>query len=646
MTICTNRKACIILENGSFGENFNLERGNAQGDVISPFLFNICYQILLLKIEFNLQIEKIDLPAVTIEEEGQVLIGAVSSVSYRSKKVFAFADDCNILTSLNPESIIEITRVLNNFGAISGLECNVQKSHILPIGHEPAVPGAIRNLGFEIVDEMTVLGFKISNKDDLIEENCRTIIDRINSQKRVWVRYNLSLPGRINICKSMFYSQINYIGSVLPVPDEIIRQIENSIHEFVSGNLRISKQRTFLSVDRGGLGLFNIKNFIDAQICSWIRRASPVDQDWKVRLLGTGTGNLYRINESEILGNQFPITKNILRAFDCFRTKFGTIDNNYKFSYIVNNRSLTVGIRSREILTVNDILIEVNGDPERTRRLLNIRISDLVINGQKLNKANFTRTIGFDISVEFWRKLDKIRSAAILRYGSDDYLPVKTMERFFSEWKRGSKKIRNVLNKPATDFIPHNMVKYAENTEIIINFELSRYLNSIWNRGYFSNNFRVFLFKMHNNTLPYNTMLSHFVRDVGRNCSFCDILENPEEEDETILHLFFTCTVSERIRTEFYNWITNGTVNHVTRREFFGTFRSANNLLNEFLNIVTDLLKKFLWDSRTKKTLPSFVGLQNFIKDEILTMTRVSKKFKTIAMSSGLDLQNTLNIQF
>jgi Reverse transcriptase (RNA-dependent DNA polymerase) len=279
MTICTNRKACLILDNGSCGENFKLERGNAQGDVISPFLFNICYQILLLKIEFNLQIDKFDLPARIVEEEGQVLIGAVSSVSYRSKKVFAFADDCNILTSLNPESIIEIIRVLDNFGSISGLVCNVQKSHILPIGHEPVIPGAIRNLGFEIVDEMTILGCRVSNKNDLIEKNCRTIIDRINSQKRIWAQYNLSLPGRINICKSMFYSQINYLGSVLPVPDEIILQIENTIHEFVSGNLRISKQRTFLAVDRGGLGLFNVKNFIDAQICSWIRRASPVDQD-------------------------------------------------------------------------------------------------------------------------------------------------------------------------------------------------------------------------------------------------------------------------------------------------------------------------------------------------------------------------------
>jgi hypothetical protein len=50
-TICTNRKSCIILENNRTGKSFALNHGNAQGDVISPYIFNICYQVLLLKLE-------------------------------------------------------------------------------------------------------------------------------------------------------------------------------------------------------------------------------------------------------------------------------------------------------------------------------------------------------------------------------------------------------------------------------------------------------------------------------------------------------------------------------------------------------------------------------------------------------------------
>jgi exonuclease III len=644
MTICTNRKACIITGTGKTGPTFDLERGNAQGDVISPFLFNICYQVLLLKIELSLQIESIGLPNVQLEDGD--LIGAANVVSHRSKKVFAFADDCNILAACKPETIREIVRVLNDFGKISGLECNVQKSHILPIGHLPVITDEIRDLGFSIVQEMTVLGFEISNDPNILRKNAETIRDKIIGQYRIWSRYNLSLPGRINIAKTMMYSQLNYKGCVIPVPDDIITAIEDVIHGFVSGKLNVAKDRCFKPINLGGLGLFDVKNFLDAQTCSWIRRTRTIDQDWKARLVGTGTGNIYTISCENIEGNQYPITHNIARAFDSFRAKFSATGNNYKLAYVINNQSLTIGVRTKQFLTTANIESEANLGRDTIRALKNIKISDLVLNGQKISKPVFCRNIGGNISADLWQKLDKIRNAALLRYGSDDYLPVKTLEQFMTEWKKGSKKIRMVLTRSRIENIPHNMVKFADNTETVIGINLSKYLNSLWSRGYLSNTLRVFLFKLHNNTLPVNTILSHFVRNVGRNCTFCDVRANPEIEDETVFHIFYSCTVSENIRTRFYDWLTNGTINNVSRREFFGTFKENNNNLNEFLNITTRLFQKYLWDSKIKKCLPALEGLKNFITDEILVMTKVSIIFKRIISSTGLNLEQILGIRF
>jgi hypothetical protein len=79
----------------------------------------------------------------------------------------------------------------------------------------------------------------------------------------------------------MIYSQLNYIGCVVPVPDLIIKNIETLIYNFVSGNLRIAKDRAFLCTELGGLGLFNVKKILVAQTCSWVRRCQPIDQDWK-----------------------------------------------------------------------------------------------------------------------------------------------------------------------------------------------------------------------------------------------------------------------------------------------------------------------------------------------------------------------------
>jgi hypothetical protein len=64
--LSTNRRARIILDNNMQTQFFYLERGNAQGDTLSPFLFNLGYQILLMKFEFDLQIqgliEPVELP--------------------------------------------------------------------------------------------------------------------------------------------------------------------------------------------------------------------------------------------------------------------------------------------------------------------------------------------------------------------------------------------------------------------------------------------------------------------------------------------------------------------------------------------------------------------------------------------------------
>jgi hypothetical protein len=48
-----NRTACLLLDDGSYSRSFELGRGRAQGDNISPNTFNFGEQILILKIELD-----------------------------------------------------------------------------------------------------------------------------------------------------------------------------------------------------------------------------------------------------------------------------------------------------------------------------------------------------------------------------------------------------------------------------------------------------------------------------------------------------------------------------------------------------------------------------------------------------------------
>jgi hypothetical protein len=52
-TIGTNRTARVLLDNGRISNEFDLERGFAQGNSPSPKKYNIGEQILLFRLEYD-----------------------------------------------------------------------------------------------------------------------------------------------------------------------------------------------------------------------------------------------------------------------------------------------------------------------------------------------------------------------------------------------------------------------------------------------------------------------------------------------------------------------------------------------------------------------------------------------------------------
>jgi hypothetical protein len=133
----------------------------------------------------------------------------------------------------------------------------------------------ITNLGFQIKNALKILGMSVSNNlGDDTEKAVRQITSKILDNITKWERFNLSLPGRILIAKSMLYSQLNYLGCFLDIPKAAYDNWENLIFRYTAGNLNIGKNRVFAPVEIGGLGLFNIETFLGAQKIRWILYAN------------------------------------------------------------------------------------------------------------------------------------------------------------------------------------------------------------------------------------------------------------------------------------------------------------------------------------------------------------------------------------
>jgi hypothetical protein len=156
----TTRKACTIMENGIYSEFFDLERGNAQGDTTSPYIFNLGFQILLLKLTFDLQIKGIlEIPPLP---EG--IPPLPPTVGTYTRKVSAYADDANMIVKLTYENLLRIKNILEEFGLLSGLVCNVEKTVVIPIGAPMVSEERIKDLRFVFAERVTIpVGLDIDN---------------------------------------------------------------------------------------------------------------------------------------------------------------------------------------------------------------------------------------------------------------------------------------------------------------------------------------------------------------------------------------------------------------------------------------------------------------------------------------------------
>jgi hypothetical protein len=114
----------------------------------------------------------------------------------------------------------------------------MDKSTIMLMGFEPgeAIPDWIANSGFQVVTKTTVLGCTIEANLNSLAENFESVIQKIAKIKRFWERFDLSLPGRLNIAKSLMLSQLSYIGCFYdPTPPQT-KKIKSLIEDFIRGS--------------------------------------------------------------------------------------------------------------------------------------------------------------------------------------------------------------------------------------------------------------------------------------------------------------------------------------------------------------------------------------------------------------------------
>jgi len=160
--------------------------------------------------------------------------------------------------------------------------------------------------------------------------------------------------------------------------------------------------------------------------------------------------------------------------------------------------------------------------------------------------------------------------------------------------------------------------------------------------NFFDNQTKTFIFKLHNNILGITSRVAHFVRGYPHTCTFCDILQVPEENSKSTYHLFFECDVIDQLLTGFFNWIFNGHNIVVNAQTFFVTFNNENKNKNYVLRIICLLVKKYIWDCKVRSQLPVLGDLKLIICNDVKKMLKMSRTFRSHVIKSGLENESII----
>ena len=101
-------------------------------------------------------------------------------------------------------------------------------------------------MGYQIVEDMELLGFTIYKDTSKITNNWAKVVEKLTKKIHNWKIFNLSIQGRIVVAKSHLLSSVQYIGTILPLNFESEELISGLIESFVQGGGKKKQKINFM----------------------------------------------------------------------------------------------------------------------------------------------------------------------------------------------------------------------------------------------------------------------------------------------------------------------------------------------------------------------------------------------------------------
>ena len=572
---------CTTLNNGKWGEWFQIKKGCRQGCPVSALIFVQTAEILGIKIRTNIKIRGIQ-------------------VNGSEVKACQYADD--LWTALMPhvDDINEFLEEMEKFHLYSGLKMNYSKSIAFQIGPVRKDSQFITKKTLAWTQEpVKILGIWI-HPDPKISEalNYDALLEKSKRILKQWSGRNLSWMGKIVIINSLVSSLFAYRLAVLPTPsEEFFKKYKTIVLDFLwkGGKSHVRYTKITQDYHHGGLKLVDLKNKEISLKAKWPIYFKDRDEKWFYpkkldhRIWQSNTN----CKDVVYITKKFQALKIFTDVWTAWSKGFA-FDPEEVQEFAEQKIWGNSHIRRAGLPMINQIYLNSMFDTvgqikhEAENRLLTYKeFTDIYGNILSVMQFNSLKAA----LPTMWRI--EIREMELT-------VPDNTRYECFENKKNLSKEIYWKLTEK--DERP-SLTYWEKELNVKLSFEQVEW-DKIFIKCFKITNatkLRNFHYKIINKVLITNSQLSRYM-DISSKCTLC------KKEEETMLHLLFECEKVQQLWKNLQKWIKYFIGQTVECDKTMIILHTYEGKHKELINLFILVLKRYIYVARCKKEQIHFQG--------------------------------------
>ena len=212
---CISSVQFYVLVNRSPKSFFSSSRGLRQGDPLSPLLFLLVMEVLSKMLR-------------KVEEEGLLIQGfraGCNAADGLRISHLLYADDTILFCDADPDQLLYVRIVLTCFEAVTGLQVNMAKSEMVPVGEVQNISKLADSLCCHIGGlPLSYLGMPLGASYKAVAV-WNPILEKLERRLSGWQKLYLSKGGRLTFLKSTLSSLPTYFLSLFTIPISVVRKI-------------------------------------------------------------------------------------------------------------------------------------------------------------------------------------------------------------------------------------------------------------------------------------------------------------------------------------------------------------------------------------------------------------------------------------